>query len=445
MNYSFLHRLMLACAEDGHSIFAPSYSATWMFCPGSLVPSILEEDDAGYEAAEGTVAHELAEEWLSSGRCPYHKVGTVVNYRENGKEFDIPITAEMIEYLREYVEMCLDEDGGETFVETKVWFSDLMPRGNPDADELNGEDETPVPFIPQGGTCDFARCRPGKLTITDLKYGQNVFVSTDDNTQLKLYGLGFFKKYDSSYHFDIIEIRICQPRKRNYGRFKMTRSEMLEFAERVKESAREAWQIDAPRRPSAKACEWCKISYKCPAAIARILDIKNGRYGLHSLEYTADDMASIKELLREELDLQLKETSLLTPDEISLLYQHRKPIEKWYKDAEKALFAMTSKGKKIPGIKLVRKRPSRQFRDEEEVEDELTFAGLSEHDLYKTEMLTPAQMEKVLKAEGYDKKSIEVLMKPLTFYKPGEIAVTTESDPRKDINEKVDDGVWDDD
>lgn len=443
MEQSFLHRLMLACEDDGHSIFAPSYSATWMLCPGSLVPSILEDDDAGYEAAEGTVAHGIAEEWLRTGKRPDHLVNTIEKYRENGKEYDIPITLEMFDYLREYVEMC-NENGGDHFVETKVWFTDLMPFANPDADELNGEDEKPIKFIKQGGTCDHAACVPKKLIITDLKYGQNIFVSTKDNTQLKLYAYGFFSQYDSQYHFEEIEIRICQPRKRNYGRFTMTRQQIIDFGERVKKAAREAWQMNAPRRPSQKACEWCKISYKCPANIARILDLKNGRYSPNPFDYTEEDMASVKELLREELELQLNETSLLTWEEISLIYLHRAPVEKWFKDVEKKATAEIDKGKRIKGLKMVAKRGTRMFNDEAVAAEELDFAGVDHKDMYsEPKMVSPSQAETLLKAKGFDKKSVEALLSGLTFTQKGGPTLALEDDPRPDLNEKFED-VWDD-
>lgn len=443
MEQSFLHRLMLACKDDGHSIFAPSYSATWMSCPGSLVPSILEDDDAGYEAAEGTVAHAIAEEWLRTGKRPDHLVNTIEKYRENGKEFDIPITLEMFDYLREYVEMC-NEFEGEHFVETKVWFTDLMPIANPDADELNGEDETEEDFIPQGGTCDHAVCIPKKLIITDLKYGQNIFVSTKDNTQLMLYAYGFFIKFDSKYHFEEVVVRICQPRKRNYGQFTMTRQQIIDFGERVKKAAREAWQMNAPRRPSQKACEWCKISYKCPANIARLLDLKNGRYSPNPFDYTEEDMASVKELLREELNLQLKETSLLTWEEISLIYLHRAPVEKWFKDVEKKATAEIGKGKRIKGLKMVAKRGTRVFSDESLAAEELDFAGVEKDSLYsEPKMVSPSQAEALLKEKGFDKKSVEAILNGLTFTQKGGPTLALEDDPRPDLNEKYED-VWSD-
>ncbi|QHJ72796.1 putative Cas4-like protein [Proteus phage P16-2532] len=442
MDKSFLHRLMLACENDGHSIFAPSYSATWMNCPGSLIPSILEEDSAGFEAAEGTVAHAIAEEWLRTGNRPDHLLNTIQIHEENGNRFEIPVDNEMFEYLQEYIKMC-GENKGDQFVETKVWFTDLMPIANPDADELNGEDESPIKFIRQGGTCDHAVCQPGKLIITDLKYGQFIHVSTDDNTQLKLYAYGFFREFDEKYHFEDIEIRICQPRKYNFGRFKMTRAEIIAFGERVKKATKEAWSMNALRYPSEKACEWCKISYKCPANFARILDIKNGRYSPNPFGYSADDMASIKDLLREELNLQLKETSLLTWEEISLIYPHRKPIEKWFKDVEKAASKRIMDGKPIKGLKMVAKRGTRQFVEESTATEELEFVGLDESQINPTKMISPKQAETLLKKLGYDKEVVKSILSDLTFTKPGEPTLVTEDDPRKDLNEKYQE-VWDD-
>ncbi len=176
-----------------HSIFSPSGSSTWAYCPGSLIPNLFAKDSAGEDAAYGTVGHGVAEQWLKSGVCPTHLVGTTEIIEEGDQRFEIEIDASMLEYVGQYVDWCIYLPGTH-FVETRVDFSDLTP------------------LKKQSGTADHAACEFGTLTVTDLKMGQGVQVYAKDNTQAILYAYGFFRKYDELFDFQRIVIRIAQPR-----------------------------------------------------------------------------------------------------------------------------------------------------------------------------------------------------------------------------------------
>lgn len=69
-----LDELAAAKQHDGHSIFSPSSAARWTACPGSLVVNALAEDRSSFYAAEGTVAHAMADEWLRTGKRPRTQV-----------------------------------------------------------------------------------------------------------------------------------------------------------------------------------------------------------------------------------------------------------------------------------------------------------------------------------------------------------------------------------
>ena len=122
-----LARMAADYNKSGHSIFGPSSSAMWLYCSGSLIANLTEPDSSSFEAAEGTVAHGVGEEWLKTGKRPLHLVGTsvIVNERD-GKTYVIPITHTMLDFVQEYVDWC-DMLEGQHYVETKAFFSEYMP------------------------------------------------------------------------------------------------------------------------------------------------------------------------------------------------------------------------------------------------------------------------------------------------------------------------------
>ncbi|EMQ4336972.1 DUF2800 domain-containing protein, partial [Salmonella enterica subsp. enterica serovar Newport] len=134
-----------------------------------------------------TVAHGIAEQWLRTDVRPTHLIGTVETITEGDVSHDIPITRSMIDYVQEYVDWCRFEEG-EMFTEIRVWFTDLMPRANPDE-----PDEEPEEFVAQGGTADNIIIRDRTLIVTDLKYGTGVQVFAEGNPQALLYAYGAYR------------------------------------------------------------------------------------------------------------------------------------------------------------------------------------------------------------------------------------------------------------
>src|SRR6266446_5736717 len=101
--------------KDTGSIFRPSYSATWLNCLGSLIPSQNAPDNSGMDAAVGTVFHWLIAEWQKVGR-PDHWLGQVFPINnESGEVFEVECDEEMFSEA----ERCLDyyaDLPGEVFV-----------------------------------------------------------------------------------------------------------------------------------------------------------------------------------------------------------------------------------------------------------------------------------------------------------------------------------------
>lgn len=411
--------------QGGHSIFAPSASAMWLTCAGSLIPNILADDTAGYEAAEGTVAHGVAEKYLDSGERPDHLIGTCETIEEHGQSFEIEIDASMVNYVEQYVDWCRYLPG-DKHVEVRVDFSQL----------------TPIPK--QGGTADHIACEPGRLTITDLKYGTGVQVFAEGNTQALLYALGAFYKWDQEYDFEEVVIRIAQPRLDHFDVWVVQRDYLLQFAEYVRERASLAWQPNAPRKPSDKGCQWCKVRSTCGAVAALAHDLVEGVFDNLDADIPAEDIGYLKERLLDEenpFGVSPPDVHTLNTEHMAKLYPFRKLIENFFKSVEDELERRAERGEEIPGYKLVEGRSNRKFNHTEpEIVDavELMF-GLDRSDLYEEVFTTPTKLESKLKKAGYKAAELASYM-PLLVYKPaGKPVLAPVTDKRPALNQLVDD------
>lgn len=413
--------------ESGHSAFSPSGSAMWLSCSGSLIANMMEPDSCSYEAAEGTVAHEIAEQWLRTKQAQYHRVGDVVEVIEhNGQRFEVKVDRVMLDYILDYVLWCEDQDG-EHYIETRVDFSRY----------------TPIPN--QSGTADHAACSPGKLVITDLKYGKGVQVFAEKNSQAMIYALGFFWKYDHIYDFQTIEIRICQPRLNHFDVWEVSRDELLEFGEYVRERALRCWQVDAPRSPSAKGCQWCRAKSTCLALVKMQDDLLEGRLSAIGREYTA---AELEDLYQSILDGTYRvrpiEVRKLTTEQLALLRPMRQTMEGWWRSVDNTLETRALAGDKVPGMKLVEGRTDRKFQDEDETAEWLDVIGLTKEQMYQVKLKSPAQIEEELINEfGYTRKQAMELIASMVTKPQGRPTLALNSDKRQPLDDR-EECYWDD-
>ena len=408
---------------DGHSIFAPSSSAMWVYCPGSLIPNLLAQDTAGYEAAEGTVGHSMAEKWLFTGQSPIKMLDTVVVIEERGQRFEIPVTTDMFEYIEEYVKWCTVLPG-QHFIETRVDFSDITP------------------IAKQSGTCDHAACEPGILTITDLKYGKGIFVGVKDNTQLIMYAYGFFRQYDAIYDFQEIVIRIAQPRMNNFDEITLTRQELLDWASFISKRAYAAWQPNAERVPGAKTCQWCKVKSSCSALAVQTERFIDGVFTDLDAEVFQDDMDNLhKKIDAGGFKLAPINPNTLTTQQMARLLPYRKLVESFFEQLQNELFSRMNNGEVVENYKLVEGRGSRDYVDAKRAEEELTFLGLAHDDMFTVNMVSPAQAEDKLRQLGYKRKNLPELLNSFVVTTKGQPTIAPLTDKRKPLNSSIE-GVF---
>jgi hypothetical protein len=443
---------LAALQAHGHSIFGPSSSAMWLHCSGSLLPNLMCDDDAGEDAAYGTVGHECGEEWLKRIRAvspltvkftelqidearPDDWIGQVRTVKGRHNSFEIEITEEMLAYVREYVEWCCDLPG-EHYIETKVYFSDY----------------TPIPN--QGGTSDHAACQSQKLTISDLKMGKGVRVFAKWNTQGLLYALGFFLQYDWLYDFQQIEIRIAQPRLGHFDTWELTRDELLNFADWAKERAFAAWVPNAPRTPGEKQCTWCKVKTTCAARLAWLQDsahrdtetddvfqdetgVEIDEHGvITGVSYSVAEMKEATDrFLAGPDEFNGTDPGRLSTDALAKLLPFEKEVKKWFDGIRQELMNRANAGEEIPGHKVVAgKEGDRKWADAETVAEELGFLGLDAEETTISSVITPPKAEELLhKKYRLSKRVAASLIADLVTRSPGKDTLVRDTDVRKRV------------
>lgn len=425
-----------ARVESGHSVFSPSGAEMWMTCAGSLIPNLLAQDNAGYEAAEGTVGHDLGEHWLKTGERPDHRVGT----EEEVRDFVIPITEEMLEFVGDYVEWCqrVAADAEQWMVEQKVDFSRL----------------TPIPN--QKGTADFIAFKWQHMTLIDLKYGKDP-VFARGNKQLRIYALGVFFEWDWLFNFQTIDICIAQVRlPGGMTTWTITREELLAFAEEVREAAALAWAPNADRTPSAKGCRWCRIQTHCPANylfMANELDVfenydeidaKTAIIDVVPTSVSYEQMATANDIILDDM-APTPFPDIPNPPELSTkalakLLRYRRMMDTFFsKVHEELLNRAISDEEDLTWWKVVIGRANRKWvEDEEWLIGRILerFPNVKREDLFETKMVSPSQMERVIHTKAKEAKLTFGKIKDfltengLAVKPPGKKTLAAVDDPR---------------
>lgn len=425
------HRISLAglaakyaVPHAAHHVFSPSGSWLWLNCPGGLIPNLLAPDDSGFDAAYGTVGHGVGELWLKTGKKPRHLIGEVEWVKNGGRIYEVEIDEDMLDHVQRYVDWCAVLPGAH-FVETHVEFSQY----------------TPLPY--QGGTSDHAAARFRHLTITDLKLGKGVKKNAEGNPQLMLYALGFFIRYDELYDFQQIELRIAQPRMNHMDTHTISRAELLEFAERVRIGSHAAWQVDAPRKPSIDACEFCRVKATCGAHLAFQAELTQGAF--EPVDIDEDDVLALKERIEDGEVFNHAKLMTLSTEEMARLLPFRGFVEGWWKALDTELKRRFANREEIPGYKAVEGRSRRFFKNPKVAGERLVAAGCEEADVFPRKIVSPAQSETLLRKAGVKGVDLQEVLGGLIDKRPDRPTLVPLSDKRPAIVDMSEDAFRDED
>lgn len=397
----------------GHSIFGPSSAHRWMRCPRSLIAGHLAGDNPSYYAAEGSIAHWLAEDWLLNGN-PYRHLGSV--HEKDG--FEVEITEEMISYVEEYVALVSTMPGNH-YVEVKVDLSKYTP-------------------VPSFGTSDHISASPGVLRVKDLKYGK-VWVDAEDNEQGQAYALGAFEELDWLYDFQEIEIQIVQPRRDNYDTWTISRADLLAFGERYREAAHKAWDPDAPYNPDPIACEYCPARFTCPALAA--VKVKIAAASFDDLEDTEMSPSKAVAVIEQEMvsTPRLPAFNEVPVERLAQIYEWRPILEKYFREMYDYLLKKLEMDVDVPGQKLGYGRAgNRKWTDEKAARRMLRGRGISDLDMYEPKFISPAQAVQLLRVSlGGTIKENDARIAPFVHQPPGKVTMIPAHDRREGIASAV--------
>lgn len=346
-----------------HSKIGASSCYRWWECPGSVALSQDVIRVTSAYASEGTAAHEVCEVSLKNWEHP--SVVLDKNTRIGVKADDDMVNAAEV----------LMEEIAEDFFK----HFGFNPEAGKLKDYLFVEKSFDLSHIKPGmfGTNDACLLIPfTKLYVYDFKYGQGIAVEAKDNKQLMYYAIGALEGHDDIQE---VELVIVQPRAFHPAgavrRHVITRRELEDFKAELTVHAEEALTPGA----CLKAGHWCKF---CPA-LAICPEVAKTATELAKTDFTKStatlpNLPAVESLTVEQLAAVLSKADLLGD---------------WIKGVEAYAQGLLEVGRKVPGFKLVRKRSTRKWSDEERVLK--AFAHLGQ-DRYETKVKSPAQMEKLV-------------------------------------------------
>ena len=353
-------------ADRNHALLSASGAYRWLSCPGSARLEDKFEDEPSVYAAEGTLAHEMAElkivKQFTTNLRPSEFKKRINELKKNEL-----YSAEMDRYTNEYRDYINDiylsfESKPFFLAEQKVDFSSYVPEGF--------------------GTVDCTLVGDKVIHIFDLKYGKGVPVTAENNPQGMLYALGTYLEQSAIDEIEKIVIHIIQPRIKNTSSFEISSEELLKWAESIKDVAQKAYE-GSNEFHVGEHCGFCKANGNC------------------------------RKQAEKYMNIEVIDPALLTDEEIGEGLAKVKELSKWAKKFEDYALIRAQNGGNVKGWKLVAGRGgNRTFTDKAVAAQLLEEVGLDREEIYKTELISVTAAEKLLGEETLYKIAGNYIQKP---------------------------------
>ena len=337
----------------------PSGISRTIACPASVRLSAQVPYQEGGEAAKiGTAIHALAEHCYKTSEDPMSFIGKVFE--------GIAMTEENCDFAMQHI--------------MAIWaiHEEFSNKGTVQVEKFLPYQETSS--YKCGGTADVIGIskEKRKLIIADLKTGRG-YVDAESE-QLKLYALAAMEGNGLYQDIDTIELWIIQPHHGDVRKHTMTTQELVDWEHYILTPAIEnVLNPTYPPVPSDSACQYCNAKTICPA------------------------QANMVEIVHTAPPVEV-----LTEEQISVLLMKFDMVEDYIKAVKDHALKRMEKGAVIQGWQLAPKRALRSWTSEEEAKKHLLFLGLNPDQITKTELITPAQADKLLP------KALKDSIEPLT-------------------------------
>ncbi|MBP3037956.1 DUF2800 domain-containing protein [Bacillaceae bacterium Marseille-Q3522] len=375
-------------ADRSHAKLSASGSKRWLTCTPSVKLEQEFPDSTSVYAEEGTLAHEISEQYLLKHLEIISKAAFTRRINKH-KKHEL-FSEGMLDYVESYVDQVIERmnyvkslsDDVTVLLEQRLDFSNWVPDGF--------------------GTGDVLIVGEGILEVVDLKYGKGVPVSAEGNTQMRLYALGAINQFSILYDIETVNMTIVQPRLDSISTDTISVDELLTWADEVVKPRAEMAIDGEGEFVAGDHCQFCKARYTCRARA----------------EY---NLALAK--------LDFAKPPSLSNDEIGEVLGKADELKKWAEEVKAYALAQAEEhGVKFPGWKLVEGRSNRKYTDEKQVAKVLFDEGYNEEAIYKKSLLGISAMEK-----GLGKKRFAELLNGFVIKPAGRPTLVPKSDKRPEI------------
>lgn len=366
-----------------HYPLAPSAASRWLVCSAEPALRASVPNVSSSYAEEGTTAHWLAEQCLTSGKNCRDFIGK----RCPDTEWLIPEA--MCEPTQLYVGHCRE----------------LMARAAEQEDPWTFGIETkftlPKVSLELGGTCDFWAVRGTTLHVRDLKFGTGKPVTTKDNPQLLIYALGAYESLPpkqqkglTSLVYGIVQPRLDDEENRVQIE-KMLITDLLKWQKETLFKGVTATESLNTEYVAGEHCFFCPGKSVCPAQHRRAQQLAQVDFGKSAQE--------IKPVAPEQLSLE----------QLARVLEAKVALNSWLNAIEARAQTELELGNAVPGFKLVAKRANRAWWNE--VSAEAFLRGeIGDKAVSAPEVISVAQAEKVLKAAKKADIPADLIVRPDT-------------------------------